>query len=42
MAFQVKSYVIDLTNKDGVRINYDFQGGSGNKVMVVEGNRPYR
>jgi len=41
LAFQVKAYDFHVTNSDGVRIYYDFQSGSGNKVMVVEGTQPY-
>ena len=41
MNFQAQAYDFSLSNKDGVLIYYDFQGGSGNKVMVVAGSRPY-
>jgi hypothetical protein len=41
VAFQVKAYDFYVTNKDNVRIYYDFQGGAGNKVMVAEGSQAY-
>lgn len=39
--FQSKAYDFYFTNSDGVRIYYDFLGGAGNKVMVVEGSQLY-
>ena len=41
VVFQVKAYDFYVNNKEGVRIYYDFQGGSGNKVMVVRNNNQH-
>ena len=42
VTFQVKAYDFYVSNTDGVRIYYDFQSGSGNKVIVVEGSQMYK
>ena len=35
---QANAYDFYVSNSDGVRIYYDIQAGSGNKVMVVRRN----